>query len=153
MKKITEAFSILLLGCVASGCASFGGSYEAGAAAPAVGAESLLIQADRYSVGKPAERDYSRALELYEQAAAKGSADGMVNAAVMYENGTGIPKNPAKALDLFRKAAAKGSPAGMFGLGNMYFNGTGTARNRQIAEMWWRKADASTSQGLPSRAG
>lgn len=146
MNKITEAFSFLMLGCLVSGCASFGGSYSgAGATESSGSAESLLSQADRCSMGKPGERDYAKALGLYEQAAAKGSADGMVNAAVIYENGTGTAKNAAKALELYRKAAAAKSPAGMFGLGNMYFNGTGVARNRQLAGMWWRKAAAAGS--------
>ena len=62
MRKITEALSFLLLGCIASGCVSMGGSYTgAGAQAASGSAAGLLALADRYSLGKPEERDFAKA--------------------------------------------------------------------------------------------
>ena len=51
-------------------------------------------------------QSFAKAIELYEQAAAKGNAGAMCNLGFMYENGQGVPQSFAKAIKLYEQAAA-----------------------------------------------
>ena len=50
----------------------------------------------------------SKAVELYEKAAKRGSAAGQYDLALMYEKGIGVEKSPEKALYWYRIAAHNG---------------------------------------------
>jgi TPR repeat protein len=52
-------------------------------------------------------RDYAKAREWYEKAAAQENAYAMGNLGLLYENGQGVPQDYAKARELYEKAAAK----------------------------------------------
>lgn len=52
--------------------------------------------------------DFSKAAELWQQAADLGSADAQCNLGTMYMKGQGVPKDMDKAVDLISKAADHG---------------------------------------------
>ena len=55
------------------------------------------------------EKDEQKALSLYQQAAAKGSAAAEYNLGVSYLNGSlGLKKDKAEALKYFERSSAKG---------------------------------------------
>ncbi|MBR0279188.1 MAG: SEL1-like repeat protein, partial [Synergistaceae bacterium] len=56
-----------------------------------------------------ATKDYVKAAELLEKAAAKGHAKAQYNLGYMYEHGEGVKQDYAKARELYEKAAAQGN--------------------------------------------
>jgi len=62
-----------------------------------------------YLNGQGVKRDYPKAKELLEQAAAQGNALGQVILGMMYLIGQGVEENPAKAKELLGQAAKQGS--------------------------------------------
>jgi TPR repeat protein len=88
---------------------------------------------------RPAE-----ALQILQQAADAGSAEGAHRLALLYAQGAeGIPRNDARALELFEKAAAAGHLRAQINAGTLYFRGQGTPRDLVRARAWLEKAAAS----------
>ena len=61
-----------------------------------------------YANGLGVVRDYAKAREWYEKAAAKDNTTAMLNLAVLYHNGQGVARNYAKAREWLNKAADRG---------------------------------------------
>lgn len=61
-----------------------------------------------YATGRGVERDYEKAVELYQQAAEQGLPQAQYSLGIMFENGKGVGKDLTRAEELFRKAAASG---------------------------------------------
>lgn len=79
-----------------------------------------------------------RALEFFQQSAAKGNVDGMHWAGLMYEEGKGVPADATTAAEWFQRAADQGHAPSMNHLGNLL-------RKDRPAEafVWHRKAAES----------
>ncbi|MBE6525237.1 MAG: ATP-binding cassette domain-containing protein [Thermoplasmata archaeon] len=64
--------------------------------------------ADNYFYGNGVEIDYSKAFELYQQAASEGSADAMYSLAMMYKNNIFVQYDEVQYKQLIKDAASKG---------------------------------------------
>lgn len=87
-----------------------------------------------------ARKDYTRAVELYRAAIAKGSAAAMNTLGALYRNGQGVAQDYAEARKWFEKAAALGDARAMTNLGALYHNGLGVALDYAEARRWYEKA-------------
>ena len=89
-----------------------------------------------YQNGWGVPRDYAKAREWYERAAAAGNVAAMANLGWLYRDGLGVPRDYEKARDWYEKAAAAGYSIGMINVGWFYQNGWGVPRDvRQGARM------------------
>ena len=61
-----------------------------------------------YALGLGVERNYAKAREWYEKAAANGEAKAQYSLGYMYEYGLGVEQDYAKARDWYQKAADNG---------------------------------------------
>jgi uncharacterized protein len=81
-----------------------------------------------------------RAFELYNKAAAAGSAVGMANLAGAYVHGTYVKQDFGKALDWYEKSIEAGNEASLQAIGNMYFNGQGVPKDYETAARYFQQA-------------
>ena len=79
------------------------------------------------------QKDYDKAFELFNEAAALGYSPAMYNAAVCYLNGDGVDKDSLAAFQNFRKAANLGEENALHNLASCYMRGIGTAKNDSLA--------------------
>lgn len=91
--------------------------------------------------------DYTRARELYEQAADQGEIEALYYLAIMYRDGDGISSDLKRAQELFEKflravraAAASGDSAACLRLGKLLQYGDGVLQNEAEAVKWIAKA-------------
>lgn len=113
------------------------------AAADSGHAEAIFELADAYFHGQEGEgntgsveKDYPRALELYEKAASLGHVRAMVSAGAMYYHGLGVPggkRDFARAHQLYTDAGERGSAQGWENVAAMYALGEGVPRNESAA--------------------
>ena len=106
-----------------------------------------------YRDGQGVPRDYAKAREWYEKAAAAGYSGAMVNVGWLYQNGRGVPQDYAKAREWYEKAAAAGNAIAMTELGWLYRNGLGRGAGlrqgaRVVREGGRRRTTASGMHGL-----
>ena len=85
-------------------------------------------------------RDQQRALAYYERAAARGSLDGLLEAAKAYRLGYGTPADAARAAELYEEAATIGSPKAKAWLGVLHEEGQGVPQSDALAATWYRRA-------------
>lgn len=71
------------------------------------GGDILVAQARQYEHGEGVLQDRGKAVELYCQAARRGSAEGQYALGWMYANGRGVDRNDKIAAKLFEMAAAR----------------------------------------------
>jgi len=76
-----------------------------------------LAEGLRYLRGEGVEKDYARALALFQQAAERGSPSAHHRIGVMYLRGTGVPVDEGKAADLLMPLALQGYGDSAFVLG------------------------------------
>ena len=88
------------------------------------------------------KRDYIRAAEWFEKAAANNYFDAQNQLGSMYQQGLGVEKNYAKAMEWYRKAADNGSAAAQNNIGYIYRNGLGVEKDNAKAAEWYRKSAA-----------
>jgi TPR repeat protein len=90
-------------------------------------------------------RDYLKAREWYQKAAAKfGSPQAMDRIGYLYvHGGWGIKQDFAAARQWFEKGAAAGGPEAMDSLGDLYYNGYGVESDGQTARQWHDRANAA----------
>jgi TPR repeat protein len=86
--------------------------------------------AKSYRRGFGVSRNYDKALEWYEKAAAKGDADAMFDLGELYqegqdEGGQGVPRNYDTAREWYEKSAARNHSMAMVSLGWFYEHGYG----------------------------
>ncbi|MSQ73140.1 MAG: sel1 repeat family protein [Betaproteobacteria bacterium] len=86
---------------------------------------------------EPAEESLSRAVQLYEKAAAAGDPAAQSNYGELYETGRGVPRDLPQARRWYRLSADQGFGPGQFNLARMLGFGTGgekdIAASRQLA--------------------
>jgi len=71
------------------------------------------------------QKNYTKALSLYQRLADSGNPDAMTSLGFMYQNGQGIEKNDTHAFNLYIKAAESEQPYALFNLGLLYASGQG----------------------------
>jgi hypothetical protein len=92
------------------------------------------------------ERDYKKAMDWYEKAAAAGNAEAMASIGYLYDTGYGKSwgnPNYKKARDWYQKAAEAGSAGAMNNLGDLYASGHGVDQDYQEARTWYEKSAAA----------
>jgi TPR repeat protein len=104
-------------------------------------ARAMLDLGDFYSQeGKGYKRDNAQAAYWYDQAAAAGDREGMLNLATLYYMGIGVPVDDHLAALWFGKAADLGSSDAVLNLGDMYQSGKGFPRDLMKARELYRRA-------------
>ncbi len=93
-------------------------------------------------------KNYEKAVEWYQKAAAQGLSSAQCNLGFCYESGRGVTQNYDKAVELYQKAAEQGNSNAQCNLGFCYEKGRGVTQNYEKAVEWYQRAAA---QGL-SRA-
>lgn len=82
--------------------------------------------------------DYSRAVELLQEAADKGSAAGELWLGRCYSTGHGVPASEKRAYELYKSASEKGNADATMELALCYMSGKGTigdvAKGRALME-------------------
>jgi TPR repeat protein len=90
---------------------------------------AMLRLGGLYEQGLAVPRNYGKAREWYEKAAAAGLAEGYYNTGLCYEIGMGAETDLAKAAANFEQAAALGLPPALYKLGLWHQDGTGVDKN------------------------
>ena len=86
------------------------------------------------------EKNYQKAIELYEKAIELGNSWAMNNLGVMYDKGEGVEQDYQKAKELYEKAIKLGNSQAMNNLGIMYDKGNGVNQDYQKAIELYKKA-------------
>jgi hypothetical protein len=86
------------------------------------------------------ERDYAKARQWLEQAAAGNDPEAQYNLALIYSNGYGVKADKRKALALYQRAAKQGAPAALNNLGGMYRFGEGVPKDQKKAVAMFKQA-------------
>jgi TPR repeat protein len=120
--------------------------FQTGAEHGSAGSMSILglIYANGFGVAK----DYAKAHDWFEKAAAKDNMDAMYNLGRLYQLGQGVTKDYAKARDWFEKAANRGDAIAMTNLGMLYVLGGGVPQDYSKARELFEKA-AATDDAAP----
>lgn len=103
---------------------------------PEAGLDSLVAEGDRYY----GEKNYTKALGFYRQAAAKGNVKAMRHLGNMYLDGDGVERNCAEALKWFKQGANKGDAGCQINIGFMYYEGNGVSKDYKEAVKWFHLA-------------
>jgi TPR repeat protein len=98
------------------------------------------------------EKDYSRAVALYQDAANKGASRGEFNLASMYAAGRGVPLDYVTAYLWFSRAASGGDSMAMRSLKSLVTVMT-PHQKEQAEERLAEGQDASLSQPHPAFSG
>jgi TPR repeat protein len=88
-------------------------------------------------------RDYSKAREWYEKAAAAGNGQAMASIGWLYRDGLGAARDYAMARHWFEKSVAARHGAGMHGLGVLHEAGQGVPKDLAKARDWFEKSAAT----------
>ncbi|EKM98173.1 Sel1 domain-containing protein, partial [Acidocella sp. MX-AZ02] len=108
---------------------------------------------DLYVNGNGVNKDYSKAFQLFQEAAYVGYARGEANLGLLYTRGDGVPANQADAIHWFQLAADQGLPSAEWEIGLFYDTGNGVQQDYVQANIWYKKAadqgyaDAETNLG------
>ena len=98
-------------------------AHDAGALQGTVGVAKMTLK------GEGGDRNLTKALEYYENAANRSSPDALNGLGYMYFYGDNVPKNETTALSYFRRAADLGNGDGSVNAGLMLRAGLGAERN------------------------
>ncbi len=125
-------------------------AHESPVAAPTVAPVSQLTEAEQKKIFEEAEaafypeKNYARALELYQRLAAAGHTGAMGNLGLMYQYSHGVAEDYASAKRWFEKAGDAGDRDGYRRIGVLYREGgPGLERNYASAKRWYEKAIAA----------
>lgn len=92
-----------------------------------------------------AQRDYGRARDLYEKAAAANYPIAYHGRSLLYAYGNGVPRDFDQARQSLEKGIALNDPDSMHFMGYLYEMGWGEPKDAAIARQWYGKADAAGS--------
>lgn len=93
-----------------------------------------------YEEGFGIAKDYSKAVEYYTAAGAKGQEDAIVRTAEIYDQGLLGERKRSTALELFVELAKKNHPYATYMIGMAYLNGDGVQKSAEHAFSWLNKA-------------
>lgn len=94
--------------------------------------------------GSGVDKNFRKASEWFNKAAAKGHAGAQYNLGIMAYLGQGTDKDFAVAAKWFREAADQGHAAAQYNLGFLYYEGKGVAKDDLQAYTW---IDRAANQG------
>jgi len=106
--------------------------------------KGLLTLAKIYYQGTGSEKDFSKALQYYEQALAidKDNRLALNQLGIMYYRGEGSEADFRKAASFCERAADKGQAGCQYYLGLMYVNGEGVTQDIDTGISWMKKSAA-----------
>lgn len=78
------------------------------------------LMAFLYEKGVVVQQDLKKAIQLYQQAAAKGNVSALLNLGVAYFQGNGVPMNYSKAIEMLKKIPVEQQPTAGRYLGDIY---------------------------------
>ena len=108
--------------------------------------ESMCSLADRYSFGfEGVEKDLTKAVELYAEAASKGSVEAQTQMGWIYFEGLGQPVNKELAAYYWQFAANRGDAVAQNNLAYLYEKGEGVRQDDRLCFDWLKK---SAEQGF-----
>ncbi len=88
------------------------------------------------------EKQYSKALEIFQQYAEKGDPTAQFYLSVLYRSGMGVERDEYEAFDWCKKSAGEGVLDAQFQLGIMYLHGEGAEEDDALALEWlWQASD------------
>lgn len=90
---------------------------------------AMLTLGTFYEQGIGTPRNFVKALEWYEKAAAAGSAEAFYRVGVAYEIGLGNTGDPQKSFESFEKSAEMNLPEGFYKLATLYITGSAVQKN------------------------
>ncbi|QBN19915.1 tetratricopeptide repeat protein [Flavobacterium nackdongense] len=104
--------------------------------------QKLETQMLEYTEGYNAfkEKNYTEAIKLWNQAAAKGNSKAMYQIGAAYYYGDGVPKDYVKSTEWYQKSAVKGNSSAMYEVGSAYYNGIGVTKDLTKAMDWYLKS-------------
>lgn len=163
-------FSIWGVGLLVFGvliCAGCGGKEEIDSVD---GTQSKIVQPDpkpeempvtpagkvalaiEYYTGEGRTVDYTKAANLFRQAANHGSSEAQFALGCMYQNGHGVTQNFMEAADWYSKSAQADNPNAQFLLGLSYKEGSGVPRDPMESYKWiYLAAEAGNTQHIAAR--
>jgi type II secretory pathway pseudopilin PulG len=104
-------------------------------------ASETYLLARKYEKGDGVEKNYDKAIELYEQIATQGDVDAMFALGTIYSVDDTGRRDNAKAEKWYMQGANKGDPACQWAIGNMYESGQyGIEQSNSEAVKWYKKA-------------
>ena len=86
-----------------------------------------------YHDGQGVAKDFAKARQWFEKAAAQNDSRAQFNLGVMYYTGEDVKQNYKKAQNWFEKAAAQNNTRAQFNLGVMYYRGEGVTVDHEKA--------------------
>jgi hypothetical protein len=104
-------------------------------------AQSIL--GHMYEDGVGVEKNISKAIKYYEQAASKGFPDAECRLGHIYYRGQAVPRDTKKACKWLTRAANHDMAEAQNTLGHMYLIGDGVKKDLQLASQWLHKAAAN----------
>lgn len=109
---------------------------------------AMMAMGDLYYYGaRGLPRDYTQALNYFNQAAERGDANGMCGAANMYLKGEGTPVNVTRSIELYENATAFESVRAFNGLGYIYYYGHVVPKDEKKAFEYFYRAAVLESDG------
>ncbi len=85
-------------------------------------------------------KNYEKAVEWYQKAAAQGLSSAQCNLGFCYAHGQGVTQNYEKAVEWYQKAVAQGHSSAQCNLGFCYESGRGVTQNYDKAVELYQKA-------------
>ena len=82
------------------------------------------------------EKDSSRAVELFKEAAMRGNAEAMNSYGMCFFTGDGVGQDDSVAVRWFRASAARGFPPAMDNLSACYDLGRGVRKDATESTVW-----------------
>ena len=100
-------------------------------------AESLEVGVAAYQ-----EKQFSMALEIFQQYATKGDPTAQFYLSVLYRSGMGVAQDEGEAFHWCKQAAEEGVLDAQYQLGIMYLQGEGVEEDDVLALEWlWQASD------------
>jgi len=93
-----------------------------------------------YELLLPDKRDYTKAAELWKQAANMGHWKAAMNLAGLYESGLGVPQDSEQAVLIVERLMTQGVPAAFDKMGTYHQRGIGVKGDTSRAYAFWQLA-------------
>lgn len=152
MRRALAAFALLLLLSPARAAEK---TQDSGVLTPEGLFAAALISAEKgqsramitvgllYEQGLGVPRNFSKAMEWYENAANAGEAEGWLRLGIGYEIGMGVQADLRKAADCYDKSAQLGSTQGKVKMASLHLSGRGRIRDEAKGlNMLWEASQA-----------
>ena len=104
-------------------------------------------EGDRYLYGRGVPRDYAKAREMLEKAAAGGNGASMNALGRLYRDGLGGRRDYGKAREWFERGSTVADSHSMINYADLYREGLGVQRDYDKAREWSEKAIAAGNAG------